>query len=106
MRALKGIFIGIVLGLVCLFLINFCTSFIKFYSGGNVNEIDNELNPIYHTEIEDELIREVKMFKDFDKTREENARRTLRRYRLNKELENRIKERNEWRKREGRINDF
>lgn len=102
MRALKGIFIGIVLGLVCLFLINFCTSFIKFYSGGNLNEIDNELNPIYYTEIEDELIREVKMFKDFDKTREEDARRTLRRYRLNKELENRIKERNEWRKREGR----
>lgn len=102
MRALKGIFIGVVLGLVCLFLINFCTAFIKYYSGGNVNEIDNELNPIYYTEIEDELIREVKMFKDFDKTREEDARRTLRRYRLNKELENRIKERNEWRKREGR----
>ena len=102
MRALKGIFIGVVLGLVCLFLINFCTSFIKNYSGGNLNEIDNELNPIYYTEIEDELIREVKMFKDFDKTREENARRTLRRYRLNKEIENRIKERNEWRKREGR----
>ena len=115
MKILKGLFYTVVSAFVTLFLLAFCCSLVNrgkhsddssYLMSVYEEELDKELKPIYNTEIELELIDEVKRLKRLSypsaRKEEAEARRKLNRYRWDKDIEKRIKESEEWRKREGR----
>ena len=115
MKIIKGIFYTVLIGVVGLFLLGFCCSLASrgkyerntsYRSSLGEEELDPELKPIYNSEIERELIEEVKRLKDYTyptaRAEEAEARRKLRSYRWDREVEKRIEESEEWRKREGR----
>lgn len=106
MKVIKVLFytvVGIILGL---FVLGFCTAIVRTntydYSNIDYHIDDDELKSVYGSTIEDELINDVKYYKGIDKKKEEKARQKLRRYRWDREIEHRINESEEWRKREGR----
>lgn len=115
MKIIKGIFYTVLIGIVGFFLLGFCCSLASrgkyernsTYSNEiSEEELDPELKPIYNSTIELELIAEVKRLKCYKypsaRTEESEARRKLRSYRWDREVEKRIEESEGWRKREGR----
>lgn len=116
MKVLKGLFYTFISAFVTLLLLAFCCSLVNrrnysddasYLRSDYEEELDKELKPVYNTEIERELIEEVKRLKRLSYPsaikEEAEARRKLRRYRWDKDIEKRIKESEEWRKREGRL---